>query len=831
VQAAFLVERSSTVDISRYEVPPDKLSWVCDPAQFDFECTEDLAPLHEFIGQDRAIRAIEFGLSMEHEGYNIYLAGLAGTGKTSVAKTYISRLIDERAKAGETYHVSDWCYIYNFSQTDRPGAVELDKGMGRIFRDDVANLLQHLKRDLAKAFSSEEYKAQRKAVVEESQVRQQEMFSRLRTVAAKKGFLIQMSQVGAALIPVKGGKALSQEDFMALGERARKSIEKNRNELRKDLESLFEEAQDIDRVTGEKVLESDRSLADHTIGRVFDSLATKYAESKDIVKYLSDLRKHTLDNVDSFKVEQEEKPEAVIGLLAEGGRFGPDPALPFQVNVFVDNNPTEGPPIVTETNPNYVNLFGKVERKFVLGGYVSDHTMLRPGALHTANGGYLLLSAADVLTNPGVWPALKRALKTRELGIEEPFEQLGLIAPQGLRPMPIPIDVKVVLIGDASLYQLLSMYDEDFWEIFKVKADFNYEVARTPENMKAFAAFISGCCVDCELKHFDRTAVAAAMEYASRMVANQEKLSSRFAIMKQLVEESEYWARKGNAKLVDGTHVRRAIEERRFRHDLPDERLLEMIEEGTILIDTSGSVVGQINGLSVYNLGDIAFGKPSRITCRTFLGRDGVINIEREANMSGSTHDKGVLIMTGYLGWRYAQDAPLSLSASLCFEQSYGGVDGDSASCAELYALLSSIANVPLRQDIAVTGSVNQNGEVQPIGGINQKVEGFFQVCRAKGLTGTQGIMMPSRNLRNLMVRTEVVEAVRQGKFHVYAVDSVDRGMEILSGVPAGARRNDGSYPPRSINGRVVEQLNGMADKLKSYQAMRGGRSAKSDDK
>jgi len=815
------------VDISRHEVPADKLRWVCDPEQFDFACTEDLAPLHEFIGQDRAIRAIEFGLSMEHDGYNIYLAGLTGTGKTSVAKTYIARLIDEREKTGQTYHVRDWCYIHNFAYTDRPRKIELPSGKGRVFRDDIAGLLQHLKKDLAKAFSSEDYKAQRKAIIEESQVRQQEMFSRLRSEAAKKGFLIQMSQVGAALVPVKEGKALSQEDFMALGERARKSIEKNRNDLRKDLESLFEEAQDIDRVTGEKLLESDRNLADYTISRLYDVLAKKYADSADILQYLADLKSYTLDQVDAFKSPQEAKPEAAPVLSVEEARFGPDPLLPFQVNVFVDNNATDGPPIVTETNPNYVNLFGKIERKFVLGGYVSDHTMLKPGALHLANGGYLLLSAADVLTNPGVWAALKRALKTRELGIEEPFEQMGLIAPQGLRPLPIPIDVKVILIGDASLYQLLSAYDEDFWEIFKVKADFNYEVSRTPDNMQSYAAFIAGCCVECELKHFDRTAVAAVMEYASRMVANQEKLSSRFAFIKELVEEAEYWARKEGAKLVNGPHVSRAIEERRFRHNLPDERLREMIEDGTILIESRGSVVGQVNGLSVYSLGDIMFGKPSRITCRTFLGRGGVINIEREANLSGSTHDKGVLIMSGYLGWRYAQDAPLSLSASLCFEQSYGGVDGDSASCAELYVLLSSLADLPLRQDIAVTGSVNQRGEVQPIGGVNQKIEGFFQTCSTQGLTGTQGVMIPSRNLRNLMLRDDVVEAVRKGQFHVYAVDSVDEGMEVLSGVPMGRKRKDGTYPPQSVNGRVVAQLRDMAGKLKAFQAPRDGESPK----
>ncbi len=815
------------MDISRYEISADRLRWHCDPKQFDFECTEDLAPLHEFIGQDRAIRAIEFGLSMERDGYNIYLAGLTGTGKTTVAKTYIGKLIEERTSRGETYHISDWCYVHNFAHSDRPRMVELPKGKGRALRDDVLDLLQQLKRDLASAFSSEEYKGQRKAIIEEGQTRQQELFGKLREEAASRGFVIQTTQLGLALVPVKDGKALSQDEFTALSDSERQEIDKVRNELRKDLEALFEEMQNIERATAERVQQSDREVAEHTTSRLFDGLTKKYAEFPVIVQYLADLKSYTLEKVDSFKGTPEEKPDGLMGLQIDGSRFGTDPFLPFQVNVFVDNSDTDGPPIITETNPNYVNLFGKIERKFVLGGYLSDHTMLKPGALHLANGGYLLLSAADVLTSPAVWPALKRALKTRELGIEEPFEQLGLVVAQGLRPMPIPIHVKVVLIGDAMLYQLLSVYDEDFWEIFKVKADFNYEVARTPENMVSFAAFIAGCCVGCELKHFDTTAVAMVMEYASRMVANQSKLSSRFAFIKELVEESEYWARKAAAKLVSGEHVRQAIDERRFRHDLPDERLCEMIDEGTILIDTRGSVVGQVNGLSVYSMGDITFGKPSRITCMTYLGRGGVINIEREANLSGNTHDKGVLIMSGYLGWRYAQDTPLSLSASLCFEQSYGGVDGDSASCAELYALLSSLADVPLRQDIAVTGSINQRGEVQPIGGVNQKVEGFFQACRAQGLTGKQGVIIPSRNLRNLMLRDEVVEAVRKGEFHVYAVDSVDQGIEILSRMPVGRKRKDGTYPPRSINGRVIAQLKQMAETLKAFQGTRSRKGGK----
>ncbi len=806
------------MDLSRHEVAPEKLRWQCDPAQFDFDCTADLAPLHEFIGQDRAIRAIEFGLSMQHDGFNVFLAGLTGTGKTSVAKTYIQKLISERESRGEAYRVSDWCYIHNFVHTDRPRMVELPRGKGREFREDLAGLLQHLKKDLTRAFSSEEYKDQRKALIEEGQTRQQEMFNRLRTAAQKKGFLIQMTQVGAALIPLKNGKALSQEEFMALDEKDRNAIEETRNSLRKDLEELFEGAQSIERVTAEKLQESDRTVAEFTMSRVYDALEKKYAELPDIVQYLKELRGYTLDHVDSFKGAEEAKPEGLIALASEGARAG-DVFLPFQVNVFVDNGATQGPPIVTETNPNYVNLFGKIERRFVLGGYVSDHTMLKPGALHLANGGYLLLSAVDVLSNPAVWPALKRALKTRELGIEEPFEQMGLIAPQGLRPLPAPIDVKVILIGDSNLYHLLSAYDEDFWEIFKVKADFDYEVARTPENMLSYAAFIAGCCKDCQLRPFDRTGVAHVVEYASRMVSDQRKLSSRFAFIKELIEEAEYWARRDGSELVSERHVQKAIDERRFRHNLSDVRLRDMIADGTILIDTEGSVVGQVNGLSVYSLGDIVFGKPSRITCRTFLGKDGVVNIERESNLSGSSHDKGVLIMGGYLGSKYAQDAPLSLSATLCFEQSYGGVDGDSASCAELYALLSSLAEAPLRQDIAVTGSVNQRGEVQPIGGVNQKIEGFFQVCQAKGITGTQGVMIPRRNLYNLSLREEVVQAVRDGKFHVYAVDSVDEGIEILSGVSAGRMRKDGTYPARSLNGRVVSRLQAMAGRLKEFQS------------
>lgn len=738
------------MNITKYEVPVEKLRWHCDPAIFDFECTKDLAPLREFIGQDRAIRAIEFGLSMTRDGYNIYVSGLTGTGKSSIVKTYIQKLVEKKLD----HRLEDWCYLYNFGDPDRPQAVNLPQGKGKSFKDQIVNLLQKLKEELTKAFSSEEYLNQKKKVVEESQTRQQQLIEVMAEEAQRQSFQLQMTTVGPALIPLIEGKPIAQADYLSLTKSTRKKLEAKRAGLLKKLQATFENLRGLESQTAEKLRSADQAIADFTISRLFKNLLIEYKESVAIIKYLHDLKSFTLNNLDVFK-KKEEQPTLDLGISTSQILGGRDPFLPFQVNVYVDNSATTGPPVITEPNPNYANLFGKIERRFLFGGYLSDHMMLKPGALQMANGGYLLLSANDVLTNPGVWPALKRAIKTKEVRIEDPFEQFGLIAPQGLRPQPMPIDVKVMLIGDSSLYQLLSMYDEDFWEIFKVKADFSFEVDKTAENLKSFAAFIAGCCEDCELHPFDRTGVARVAEYASRMVADQEKLSSRFAQIKQLVEEAEHWARMDGASLVSSQHVEKAIEERFFRHNLPDVRIREMIERGTIMIDVDGESVGQVNGLSVYSLGDISFGKPSRITCKTFLGRGGVINIEREAQLSGRIHDKGVLILSGYMGWQYAQDTPLSLSASLCFEQSYEGIDGDSASSTELYALLSSLSDVPLRQYIAITGSVNQKGEIQPIGGVNQKIEGFFQVCQAKGLNGKQGVMIPHQNLRNLMLKPE----------------------------------------------------------------------------
>lgn len=806
------------MDIKKYEVPADKLRWTCDPSLLKFACTKDLAPLEEFIGQDRGINAVKFGLEMNRPGYNIYVAGLTGTGKTSIVKAYVERLIREHEAREGPYYPDDWCYVHNFTDPDRPQIVKLTQGKGKAFANQVTTLLQRLQEVLGKVFSSEEYGAERKSIVEESQNEQRQILEQLESEARSQGFLFQISAAGPVLVPMAEGKPLSQEEYLSLKEEDRKDLEERRTQLLRLVGTSVEKTKELERNTIERLHQLDHKIGETSIHTLFQELVESYRQFSDVDHYLNGLEAYTLNNLELFK--QQEAPTQVIpsipGVQIVGGR---DPFLSFRVTVFVDNSETVGPPVIVESNPTYGNLFGKVERRFFLGGYLSDHTMLKPGSLSLASGGYLLLNPRDVLTKTGVWEALKRAIRNKEVRIEDPFEQFGLIAPLGMRPQPMPVDVKVILIGDNYIYQLLSEYDEEFWEIFRVKAEFNFQVDRTPENMEAYACFIAHCCEEDGLRHFDPSGVAKVLEFAARMVAEQEKLSSRFGQIKELLVESDYWTGKGNASLISAEHVQKALDQKIFRHNLIDEQIRELIHKGTLMIDVDGTVIGQGNGLSLYSLGDITFGKPSRITAKTFMGRSGVINIERESQLSGRIHDKGVLILSGYMGWKYAQDKPLSLSASLCFEQSYEGVEGDSASSTELYTILSSLSGIPLKQGIAVTGSVNQMGEIQPIGGLNHKIEGFFQVCRAKGLTGDQGVLIPYKNLRNLMLREEVVDAVAQGKFHIYAVNTIDEGMEVLTEAEAGQRGEDESYPIGSINYLVDRRLKEMAEGLKSFYA------------
>ena len=808
----------SVMKIKKYEVPVDRLRWECDPKMFDFECTKDLAPLREFVGQERATRAVEFGINMANAGYNIYVAGLTGTGKTSMVEAYIERVIRDQEARGETYHLDDWCYLYNFKEPDSPQIVSLPQGNGKAFREDITKLLNKIRQRVGQAFSGEEYKNQRQKTADEVQTEQQKLFDEISSEARRQGFIFQMTPAGPALIPMKEERPMQEQEYLALDEDTRKEINSRQAELLKKLKASFETASSVQTKAMERLQKLDKEIGEYTVSGVFSSLFDQYSNWPNITQYLTDLKSYILDNLELFK-GTEEPVNPMFGVPLSQVIGGRNPFLPFQVNVFVDNSEAKGPPVVVESNPNFGNMFGKIERRFLFGGYLSDHTMLKAGALSKANGGYVLLAINDVLMNPGVWPALKRAIRNKKVRIEDPFEQFGLIAAQGLRPEPMPIKVKVILTGDAMLYQLLSLYDEDFWEIFKVKADFDFEIEKTKDNMMAYAAFLSGCCDECEARHFDPSGVAKVIEYSARMVDDQERLSSRFAQIKDWIQEANYWALKGNARFISATHVQKAMDERLFRHNLIDERIRDLINRGTIMIDVEGEVVGQVNGLSVYSLGDISFGKPSRITAKTFLGRGGVINIERESQLSGPIHNKGVMILSGYLGWKYAQDKPLSLSASLCFEQSYEGVEGDSASSAELYAILSSLSDIPVKQNIAVTGSVNQKGEIQPIGGVNQKIEAFFKVCQAKGLSGGQAVLVPHQNLRNLMLREEVVDAVKRGQFHIYSARTIDEGIEILTGVPAGERQKDGTYPESTVNYFVDKRLKEMAERLKDFYA------------
>ena len=598
----------------------------------------------------------------------------------------------------------------------------------------------------------------------------------------------------------------------------------------------------IEKDTQDKVRAVDRNIGEMRLSDIFrmvntlNTLREGAEQLPDLFNYLAALKEYTLNNQSLFTGGGGQPAVTPLGPMGgiptQAGLQMPsttqrDPFLPFEINVLVDNADTQAAPIIIESNPNWGNLFGRIERRAFMGAYFSDHTMLKAGSIHHANGGYVVLNARDLLMNPGVWEGLKRTIRDKETRLEDPAVQFGLMAPQGLRPQAMSWDAKAIVMGDEAIYRLLSTSDqEDFWEMFKVKAEFDSQIDLTPESVADYCAFICGTCQSERLHHCDRSGVARVVEYGARLVADQTKLSSRFGQIQDLLIEADYWCRKDSAPRITGEHVKKALSEKIHRLNLVEEKMRRLIAEGTIMVDVEGEVAGQVNGLAVYDLGDFSFGRPSRITVRTFAGRRGVINIEREAQLSGRIHNKGVLILSGYLGWKFAQDKPLSLSASLSFEQSYEGVDGDSASSTELYAILSSLAELPIKQGMAVTGSVNQKGEIQPIGGVTQKVEGFYDVCRVVGLTGDQGVMVPHQNIKNLMLRDDVVDAVKEGVFHIYSVKSVDEGIEILTNVPAGERQPDGFYPEGTVNYLVEKRLGELAESLKGFYAEMLGEAA-----
>jgi lon-related putative ATP-dependent protease len=774
--------------------------------------TKELAPLEEIIGQERAVRALKFGLGIKEKGFNIYVAGYPGTGRTTAVKNFL----DEVARTKPV--PVDWCYVNNFSNQYAPKVIRLSPGKGKEFQKDMKDFIENVKRALPKAFESDDYTIKRESTIKGMEAQRKKLLDQLNTEARKEGFVIQINPIGLFIIPVIKGKPASDEDIIALPIKLREEIRQKKEHLETEMRSVTRQFMDMERKIEEEINKLNRDVALYSIGHLMVDLKEKYKDFPDALSYLEDAQKDILDNVAQFIREPEAEPQAQLPFAASW--MAEAPFKKYEVNCAVDNSQNKGAPVIMEFNPTFQNLFGRIEKEAQFGALITDFTMIRAGSLHKANGGYLAIPVEALLTNPFSYDGLKRALKNGQIVIEEIEERLGFMATKSLKPSPIPLDVKVILIGDPYLYHQLYILDMEFNELFKVKADFDTTMKRTDDNMQQYAGFVCALCQKENLQHLDGSGLAKLIEYSSRLAGDQLKLSTRFADIADIVREANFYALQNNSETITGDQVTKAIEEKNYRSRLIQEKIQEMIKRGFLLIDTETTTAGQVNGLSVMILGDFAFGSPSRVTASIGIGREGVIDIEREAKLGGPIHTKGVLILNGYINGKYAQDKPLSLSARLVFEQNYEGVEGDSASSTELYAILSAIADLPIKQSFAVTGSVNQKGEIQAIGGVNEKIEGFYEVCKLKGITGKQGVMIPESNVQNLMLKEEIVDAVKKGKFHIYSVKTIDEGIELLTGVKAGERRNDGTYEKGTVNERVDKRLQEMAEKLKQFPSM-----------
>lgn len=785
-----------------------------EPDAHEWKTSGDVEPLDGLVGQERAVRAMEFGVKVYGRGYNIFMSGSTGTGKTTYARSFLRRV------AAKQPVPHDVCYVYNFSDPDRPRVVELPQGQGEVLGRDLERLIAEFREEIPKAFASEDHEQRRKQATEKFNAAMHEALKALTDEAERAGFGLAQNQAGQlSPVPVRNGKPLPEEEFNRLPEAEQRRYMAEAERLQEGLEGLQRRHREIGREAQAALRKVDEETAQRVVAPHLDDLARMFEGNVRVQDYLTAVGKDILAHLEDFRAPEEENQNPVAAMMPKQ-----EPSFSrYKVNVLVTHRGTSGAPVIFETNPSYYNLFGQITYKSVMGALVTDHTMIKAGAIHRASGGYLIIHAAPLLQSPFAWEALKRALTNRQAKTENIGEHERMVPTSTLTPEPIPIDVKVILIGHPSIYMALYQQDEEFKKLFKVKADFATEMDRVPAAERSYAAFIASVVGDAGLRPFDRGAIARVIDFGARLAEHQNKLSTRFSDIVAVINEASAWADVEGRDTVSAVDVVTALEERRFRSNLVEERLLEMMNDGTILIATDGVATGQINGIAVLSLGDISFGKPSRITARTFVGRKGIVNIERETRLSGSIHDKGVLILSGYLGGRFAKDVPLALSASIAFEQGYEEIDGDSASSSETYAMLSAISGLPLRQDIAVTGSVNQHGEIQPIGGVNEKIEGFYTVCKLRGLTGRQGVAIPHQNVVNLMLKDEVVEAVRDGKFHIWALHTIDEGIELLTGVTAGAPGADGGYPPESVNGRVAAALQRMAADLRRFDGTEGG--------
>lgn len=795
-----------------YRVPLEKLRKVCNGEEELGFCKTslDVPMLDGVIGQERAVRAMQFGLAMDADGYNIFVVGEQGTGKTTYVKTVVTQ-IAEKGKVPE-----DWCYVNNFGEWDKPIAVSLPSGMGRIFQKDMEVLVMELREAIPKAFESSDYEQKREAIARMVQKKMEELYHSIEQSAFEAGFGVKQVQERILFIPLRYGRPMIPEEMEKLTPEELKVIDENKIKLEKIMDRILQEGLQIEEQADEKLYELDLHTATAAAGPLVNKLKEKYEPVPKVVEYLGKVLKDIGENPSIFGVAEPagNRPRVVIphedmepgegdepGIL-KTALFAPqeemDPLARYRVNLFTNHEKSAGAPVVIECNPYYYNLFGKIEYRSQLLSMSTDFTMVKAGAIHMANGGYLILQAKDVLTDPFAWDALKKAIKYRQAVVENIGEQYRFVPTVTLKPEPIPLSVKIILIG-SPLYYLIYSLDEDFRKFFKVKVDFDDEMDRNRENIHEYASFISSVCRQEKLRHFTRTAIAKVVEYGSRLAGDQKKLSTQFNEISDLACEAELFAKTEGSEYVESSHVERAIRDQKYRLNMLEEKIQEQMLQDKLVIDTEGSVTGQLNGLFIIESAGYSFGLPARITATTYAGRGGVINIERETEMSGNIHSKGVLTLAGYLGGKLAQQRPMGFTAQVTFEQVYEGVEGDSASSAELYAILSSLSGVPLKQNMAVTGSVDQLGGIQPIGGVTQKIEGFFDICKGKGLTGEQGVIIPARNIDNLMLKEEVLEAVGKNLFHIYGIRRIEEGIELLTGVEAGEADGDGKYPEGSI--------------------------------
>ena len=780
------------------ELSYKSLKMVCDKEMFHFETTEELEPINDGIGQERGIKALEFGVSVDVKGNNIYLEGPSGVGKTMYAKNYLDKIAIKKKVP------NDWCYIYNFQNPNEPIAVSLPAGQGKEFKENMDGFIKEVKKDIKKTFNADDFEKEKALIRKEFEEKREILMTKLNEDSMKHGFQVKSAQNGIYMMPVIDGKVVQEEEFEQLEEKVKQEYEAKSVIVQQQIMDAISQIKQIERQSDKKVSEWQSNVALLTVNAHINYIKSKYKRNKKINQFLNDVKQDVLKNV-SYFLEEDKQPTQQVQQGPIQRR--PDPCLNYRVNLFIDNSNMEGCPVIMDSNYTYHNIFGKLEYENYYGALKTDFTMLKPGLLHKANGGYIIFQAKDLLANGICYEELKRALRVKELSIDNTVEQRTSMAVISLKPEPIPLKLKVIIIGSANIYHTLLSMDSDFRKLFKMKVEFEDTAPINEENVNKLARFVHTFCEQEQLPHLDKTAMARIVEYASRLSGENGKISTNFTEIAQIIGEAGTWAKLSKAKIVTEEFINKALFERVERIKKYDAKYIEMIKDNTLLINTDGALVGELNGLTVMSIGDYTFGKPAKITVNTYTGKEGIVNIEREVELSGSTHSKGVYILSGYLGERFAQDIPLCLTASICFEQLYNGVDGDSASSTELYGLLSSLSEIPIKQSIAVTGSVNQKGQIQPIGGVNEKIEGFFQICKMRGFDGSHGVMIPVQNVNNLQLSDEIVEAVKNKKFHIYAISTIDEGIEVLTGVPAGKKSQDGKFPEGTINYLVYEKL------------------------